>query len=82
MGRISGRHREEAARLASAVREARRRAKFSQEAVARGAEISVGTVRNIEQCVVTDPGVFQMAAIARVLGTTVDSLLEGGPGEG
>lgn len=75
MGRVRDKHAAAAAELAVTVRKARRKAQLSQEAVARLADVSIGTVRNIEQSVVTDPGVFEIAAIARTLNTTVDALL-------
>ena len=79
MGRVRDKHAAAASELAATVRRARRKARLSQEAVARLAGVSVGTVRNIEQSVVSDPGVFYVAAIARTLHTTVDALLTAKP---
>ncbi|WP_298944635.1 helix-turn-helix transcriptional regulator [uncultured Microbacterium sp.] len=61
--------------LASSVRQVRRKARLTQEALAQRAGISISTVRNLEQGVVVDPGVFQVAAIARALETSIDELL-------
>ena len=41
---------------------------MTQEAVARAADVSLNTVRNIESGQSVEPGYFTVLAIARVLG--------------
>lgn len=74
MPRDRERHRKAAQTLSEGLKKARRRAGLSQEALAREAGLSVGTVRNIEQQFVTDPGFFEVAALAAVLKVSIENL--------
>lgn len=75
MARTPGRYQREAARLAERVRTARKLAGLSQEELARQSGLSVGTVRNLEQGVVADPGVFEVRSMSIVLAQSMDTLL-------
>ena len=61
-------------RLATAVRERRLTLGLSAERLARDADVSVDTVRRIERGLIPNPGFFTVAALARVLGITLDDL--------
>lgn len=74
MPRNRERHRKAAQALSEGLKEARRRAGLSQEALAQKAGLSVGTVRNIEQLAVTDPGFFEVAALAAALEISAENM--------
>lgn len=74
MPRDRERHRKAAKSLSEGLKEARHRAGLSQEALARKAGLSVGTVRNIEQLAVTDPGFFEVAALAAALEISAEGM--------
>ncbi|WP_030814937.1 helix-turn-helix domain-containing protein [Streptomyces sp. NRRL F-2799] len=60
--------------LASRLTQARRNSGRSAEAVARGAGISVETVRSIEKGRTSTPEFFTVAALATELGISLDTL--------
>lgn len=60
--------------LASRLTQARRASGRSAEAVARGAGISVETVRSIEKGRTATPEFFTVAALATELGLSLDEL--------
>ena len=75
MTRSKYRYAAELRHLADILRTARRDAQHSQQSLAENAKISVGMVRNLEQRATGDPGFFEVAAIAAVLGVSLDSLV-------
>lgn len=75
MTRSKDRYAEELRHLAGAMRDARRGANYSQQSLAEKARLSIGTVRNLEQRTVGDPGFFEIVAMASVLGVSLDSLM-------
>ena len=62
--------------LGRAIRAARQEANKTSERVAVEADVSVDTLRRIEQGRIANPGVFTVAAIAGGLGTPLEALLE------
>lgn len=76
MARSKERYAAQAEFLADAMRSARKKAAMSQQALATSAAISIGTVRNIEQGAVTDPGLFEIVAIAEALEVPVSAFLD------
>lgn len=60
--------------LAQAIKERRLADGRSAEHIAIQAEVSVETVRRIERGQILNPGVFTVAAIARVLDVALDHL--------
>jgi transcriptional regulator with XRE-family HTH domain len=60
--------------LSKKVRELRKKKGFSQEKLARQANISYNTVVKIESGESTNPTTLTMAGIARVLGVSLDDL--------
>ena len=78
MGRRD-RYSPQAADLANAIKRARKMRSLSQQQLAEKASLSIGTIRNFEQRVVTNPGLFEVAAIASVMNVTVDFLLASPP---
>jgi transcriptional regulator with XRE-family HTH domain len=69
------RYREQAAALADALKKTRKLRDLSQQQLAERALLSIGTIRNFEQTVVTNPGLFEIAAIAGAMNVSVDELL-------
>lgn len=69
--------------LPQALRVARKRAGLSQEALARKADISIGSIRGFEQGTRVDPQYSSLSKIATALGMTVSDLvnIEEDPGE-
>lgn len=63
--------------LAASMRELRARAGMTQEAVAREADVSLNTVRNVESGQCVEPGYFTVLAIAQVLGADVGRVSPG-----
>lgn len=78
MARSKQRYAAQAEFLADAMRRARKTASMSQQSLAESAAISIGTVRNIEQGAVKDPGLFEIVAIAQALGVPVSEFLDVG----
>jgi transcriptional regulator with XRE-family HTH domain len=76
MTRSKIRYQAELRHLSGALRNARRGSRLSQQSLAERAQISIGTVRNLEQQIVGDPGFFEVAAIAAVLGVSLDTLVD------
>lgn len=62
--------------LGAELAQARRRAGYSAEAVARAANISVDTVRSIESGRTATPEFFTVVAMAVALGLSLDGLYE------
>ena len=60
--------------LAKKIRELRKRKGFSQEKLAREANISYNTVVKIEAGESTNPTVLTLAGIAKALGVSLDDL--------
>lgn len=60
--------------LAATLRESRVRAGMTQEAVARQADVSLNTVRNVESGQCVEPGYFTVLAIAQAMGVDVDQV--------
>ncbi len=75
MARSKNRYAKPAAHLAGSIRNARTEVGMSQQQLAEKADISIGTVRNIEQGAVKDPGFFEVAALAYALGIELDILI-------
>lgn len=63
-------------RLAAVLSEQRQQWGRSAEDLARRAELSVETVRKIERGLVSNPGFFTVAALARHLDLRLDDLAE------
>ena len=63
------------ASLAKELRDARIAAHLSQEALARGAGLSVETIRKIEAGARPSPALFTISSIARTLNLSLDSLV-------
>lgn len=61
--------------LADKVKRQRIRKKLSQEKLARLADISYNTIVKIETGSTSNPGVKTISKIAKVLGVTVDTLI-------
>ncbi|WP_200936069.1 helix-turn-helix domain-containing protein [Microbacterium sp. Leaf151] len=59
---------QQAEQLSKLLRECREGAGLSQEAVARKADLSVNTVRNVESGRAVEPGYFTVLAIAHAVG--------------
>ena len=64
--------------IGTAIKEARLKQGLSQERLARLADCSWGTVRNIERGDTPNPGAFTLDAIAGALGLSLDDLVRGG----
>ncbi|WP_081319087.1 helix-turn-helix domain-containing protein [Microbacterium testaceum] len=62
------------------MRESRTRAGLTQEAVARKAEVSLNTVRNVESGQCVEPGYFTIIAIAEALEMEVAGVTLTSPG--
>ncbi len=62
--------------VATRVKAARKRARLSQEDLARRADMSVTGVARIEQGGITDPHYSTLSGIAGALGMSVGELLE------
>jgi transcriptional regulator with XRE-family HTH domain len=73
---LSDRQREEGLRLAERLRKMREATGRSAEDVARGARLSVETVRSIEVQRTPNPGFFTVAHLARELELDLNELAE------
>lgn len=69
-------HRDQAAALRALLRQARNDRNMSQQDLATGAGVSVGTVRALEGNRTVDPSFFTVLAIARYLGVRPEQLIE------
>jgi transcriptional regulator with XRE-family HTH domain len=61
--------------LAGRVKQLREAAGLSQQALAQAAGLSISVVTQLEQGVKADPRISTVAALARALGVSVDSLI-------
>lgn len=69
---------QEAKQLSELLRVSRQRLGLSQEAVAREADVSVNTVRNVESGRAVEPGYFTVLAIADAVGAALEDLARPG----
>lgn len=74
--RIDEHQRARAARLGRMLAEAREQHDLSQEQLARTAELSVDTVRSVEQHRIAGPSFFIVAALAGSLDLSLDDIAE------
>ena len=65
-----------ASALSAAIRTRRTALGWSQQRLAERASIAYGTVRAVERCAVTEPGLFTIRSIADALGCRLDDLLD------
>jgi transcriptional regulator with XRE-family HTH domain len=70
-------HRDAAGALGGRIRAARLNAKVSQQALASGAGVAIGTLRALESKRSVDPSLFTILALARELNLDVGELLDG-----
>jgi len=61
--------------MARRVKYLRNEAGFKQEDLANASDVSIGTIRNIEQGVNVNPSVAIMIKIADIFNTTVNDLI-------
>ena len=64
-----------ASALSATIRTRRVALGWSQQRLADRAGIAYGTVRAVERCAVTEPGLFTIRSIADALGCRLDDLL-------
>jgi transcriptional regulator with XRE-family HTH domain len=72
--RIDGGQRRRAERLGRLLANSRARKKLSQEQLARSADVSVDTLRRLEQHRTVDPSFFLIAALAAPLDLSLDQI--------
>lgn len=72
--RIDEHQRARAQRLGRLLSNSRQQQSFSQEQLARSAEVSVDTLRSVEQHRTTAPSFFLVAALAAPLELSLDEL--------
>jgi transcriptional regulator with XRE-family HTH domain len=74
--RIDARQRARAERLGRLLAESRERSSISQEQLARRVDVSVDTLRSVEQHRTAAPSFFLVAALAKPLDLSLDALAE------
>lgn len=72
--RIEEHQRARAQRLGRLLADSRQQLSLSQEQLARGAEVSVDTLRSVEQHRISAPSFFLVAALAGPLDLSLDEL--------
>lgn len=63
--------------IARKIRELRQAKDWSQEDLARAADIPLTTITKIETGVIKNPSIEKIAKIAKALGVSVDTLISG-----
>jgi DNA-binding XRE family transcriptional regulator len=72
--KLDGRQRARAKRLGEHLARSRTKRGLSQEALARSVDVSVDTLRSVEQHRTAEPSFFLVAALARPLGLSLDDI--------